>query len=72
MFDGIFSQKSFKSSITEMSIIIADYSSRGSEARENIFFQELDNNFVVVCLARDDFNPFGYIVHIHQDVLVPK
>ena len=39
---------------------------------KNVFFQELDNNFVVICLARDGFNPFGYVIYSHQDVLVPK
>ena len=72
MCDGIFSHKSFKSSIVEMSVIIADNGSRGSEARKNDLFQELDNNFVIICLARDGFNPFGYVIYSQQDVLVPK
>jgi len=43
-----------------LSLIIA----QGAPKREKIFFfQELDNNFVVVCLSRDGFNPFGYVIH---------
>ena len=72
MCDGIFSYKSFKRSIAEISVIIIDDSTRGSKAQENVLFQELDNNSVVFCLARDDFNPFGYVIHNHQDVLVSK
>ena len=37
-----------------MSVIIADYSTRGLETRENILFQELDNNLIVVHFARND------------------
>jgi len=55
MCDGIFSHKSFKSSIIEMSAIIIDYGSRGSEARKNVLFQELDNNFIVIYLSRMAF-----------------
>jgi len=39
-----------------MSVIIADYSMRDFEARENILFQELDNNLIVVHFARNDSN----------------
>ena len=55
-----------------MSVIIANYDMRGSEAWENIFFQELDDNLIVICLASDDFNPFGHIVHKNHDILIPK
>jgi len=44
----------------------------GFQSMKRYFFQELENNFVVVCLARDGFNPFGYVIYSHQDVLVPK
>ena len=53
--DDIFLHKSLKSSITEMSAIITDYNSRGSEARKNVLFQELDNNFIVIYLSRMAF-----------------
>ena len=55
-----------------MSAIIADYGSKGSEVRKNVLFQELDNNFVVICLASNGLYPLKYIVHNHQDVLVSK
>jgi len=45
-----------------MSVIIADDSMRGSEKRENILFQELDNNLIVIHSARNCFNPLGHIV----------
>jgi len=35
--DGIFSHKSFKNFIAEMSTIITDYGSRGSKPRKKIF-----------------------------------
>jgi len=69
---GIFSHKSFKSSIAKMWVIITNYCTRGSKAWKDVFIQEFDNNFVVICLTRDGFNPFGYIIHSPQDVLVAK
>jgi len=54
----IFLHKSFKSSIVEMIVIVANYDSKGSKARENVLFYELDNNLVVIRLARNGFYPF--------------
>jgi len=68
----IFPHKSFKNFIAEISVVITDYCPRGSEARENILIQELDNNLVVIHFASNGFNLFRHIVYSHQDVLVPK
>jgi len=51
----VFSHKSFKIFIAEMSAIVANNGSRGSKARENVLFQELDNNLVVIRLTRNGF-----------------
>ena len=72
MCDDIFSYKSFKRTIAEMSALITDYSTRHFEVRENILFQELDNNLVVIYFARNDFNTLRHIVHSNKNVLVPK
>jgi len=40
-----------------MSAIITDYSTRGFEMRENILFQELDNNLVAIHFVKNWFNP---------------
>ena len=45
--DGIFSHKSVKSSIVEMSDIIADFGSRGSEAKKMFSFK----NFMTTLLS---------------------
>ena len=55
-----------------MCTIVTNYGARGSKVRDDVFFQEFDNNLVVICLARDGFNPFRYVIYGQQDVLVPK
>jgi len=55
-----------------MSAIIADYDLRGPKASENVLFQELNNNLVVIRFAKNDFYPFRHTVHNNQDVLVFK
>ena len=47
---GIPSHKSFEGSIVKVGAIITDDSMRGSEAREDVLFQKLDDNFVVIVL----------------------
>ena len=51
---GIPSHKTFEGSIVKVGAIIADDSMSGSEARENILFQKLDDNFVVISLLGMD------------------
>ena len=55
-----------------MSAIITDDSTRGSEAWKNVLFQKLDDNFVVISFAWNDFYPLRRIVHNNQYVLVSK
>ena len=72
MCDGIFRIRASKDQFAEMRAVIVNYNMRGSEVRENVLFQELDNNLVVIHFARNGFNPFRLIVHNSQNVLVPK
>jgi len=51
--NDILSHKSFRRSVAEMSAIIPDYIMRGSEARENNLFQELDNSLVVIRFVKN-------------------
>jgi len=69
---GISSHKSFKSSIVEMTAIVANYGSRDSKAQKNVLFQEFNKNLVVISPTRNGFYPFLYIVDGNQYVLVPK
>jgi len=69
---GILSHKSFEGSITKVGVIITDDSTRGSEAREDVLFGKLDDNFVIISFAWNGFYPFGHIIHINQYVLVSK
>jgi len=48
---GILSYTSFEGSITKVCAIITDDSTRGFEAREDVLFQKLDDNFVVISFA---------------------
>jgi len=41
-----------------MSVIVANYGSRDSKERKNVLLQELDNNLVVIHLARNGFYSF--------------
>jgi len=72
MSDGILSHKTFEGSIAKVGAIITDDSTRGSEAREDVLFQKLDDNLVVISFAWNGFYPLGHIVHSNQYVLVPK
>jgi len=48
--DGIFLHKSFKRSVAEMSTTFADFSMRGSEAQENVFFKDLTTILLLLIL----------------------
>jgi len=52
-----------------MCTIITNYGMRGSKAWTDVFFQEFDNNFIVISLTRDGFNPFGYVIYSQQDLV---
>ena len=52
MSDRIFTHQGLKSPVAEMSPIITDDSARGTEPRENIFFQKFDNHSVVIRPSR--------------------
>jgi len=52
MSDRVFTHQGFESPIAEMSHIITDNSARGTEMRENIFFQKFDNHSVVIHPSR--------------------
>jgi len=60
---GILSYKTFEGSIATVGAIITDDSMRGSEAWEDVLFQKLDDNFVVISFAWNDFYLLGHIVH---------
>ena len=68
----IFLHKSFKESIAKVGVIITDDSTRDSEAREDVLFQKLDDNLVVISFSWINFYPLGHIVHNNQYVLVLK
>ena len=56
---GIFSHKIFKKTIAEMSTIIVNDGSRGSEELENVLFQKLDKtllSLVLLGMASTDFD----------------
>ena len=72
MSDGILLHKTFKGSIATVGVVITDDSTRSSEAREDVLFQKLNNNLIIISFAWNDFYPHGHIVHSNQDVLVPK
>jgi len=69
---GILSYKSFKGSIAKVGTIITDDSTRSSEARDDVLFQKLDDNFIVISFVRNSFYLFENIVHSNQYVLVCK
>ena len=69
---GILLHKSFEGSIARVSAIITEDSTRGSEAREDVLFQILDDNLVVISFAWIGFYPFGHIIRSSQYVLVSK
>jgi len=69
---GILSYKSFKGSIVKVGDIINNDSTRGSEVREDVLFQKLDDNFVIISFAWNSFYLFRHIVHSKQYILVPK
>ena len=47
----LFSHKTFEGSIAKAGAIITDDNTRGSEAHEDVLFQKLDNNFVVISFS---------------------
>ena len=52
MNDRVFTHQDFESPVAEMSLIITDDSARGTEMRENIFFQIFENHPVVIRPSR--------------------
>jgi len=54
---GILSHKTFEGSIAKVDVIITDDSMRGPVAREDVLFQKLDNNFVVISFTWNGFYP---------------
>ena len=68
----ILSHKTFKGSIEKVGAIITDNRTRGSEARENVLFQKLDDNFIIISFAWNGFYPPGHIVHSNQYILIFK
>jgi len=62
---GVLSHKSFKGSIAKVGAIITDDSTRGSEAREDVLFQKLDDNFVIISFTWNGFYLLGHIIHIN-------
>jgi len=59
----ILSHKNFEGSIVKLGVNITYDSTRGSEEREDVLFQKLDDNFVVISFAWNGFYPFRYIIH---------
>jgi len=43
---------------------------RGKPKRENIFFQEVYHNFIVIDSTCYDLYPFRDVVNCHKDILV--
>jgi len=70
--DGIFSHKSFKRSVAEMSATITDYSTRDSEVQKMFSFKNLTTTLLSFVLLGIASTHFRHIVHNNQDVLIPK
>ena len=68
----ILSHTTFEGSVVKVGAIITDDSTRGSEAREDVLFKKLDDNFVVISFTWIGFYPLGHTVHNDQYELVPK
>ena len=66
MYYGIFSHKSLKRSIAERVPLLLIMARGVLKRKKNVLFKELNNNFVVINLARNGIYPFEHIIHSNQ------
>ncbi|KAF5795276.1 hypothetical protein HanXRQr2_Chr08g0337741 [Helianthus annuus] len=59
-----------KVEILEMRPPITYDHTRDIKSRKNVRLNELANNPMVICLGGNGLNPFGHIIHCHQDVKI--
>jgi len=58
--DGIFRASK---ALLQKCDIITNYCLRGTQTGEDVFFENFDNNFVVIGLSRHIFYPFGDVIY---------
>ena len=70
MSDPILEHQGLEWPVAKMSALVTDDGLGHPEPREDMLFDELDHDFVIIGSSRDRLNPFGHVVHSQKDIEV--